>query len=68
MFIVFVQVLIDLGRFLRTLIKNEFFLKKDFVLVFGNESHFQAVYDFMMFLTAFQFLCCLTILVVCEKV
>ena len=34
------QVLNDLGRFCTTLIKKEFFLKKEFVLVFGHKKPF----------------------------
>ena len=41
-------------------------------MVFGHENHFQAVFStlqqILTFLTAFQFLCCLTVLVVCERV
>ena len=38
-FVVFEQVLNDLGRFCSTLIKKEFFLK-EFVLVFGHKNTF----------------------------
>ena len=67
------QVLFDLKRFFTTLIKNQFFFKKKvFVMVFGHENHFQAVFStlqqILTFFTAFQFLCCLTVLVVCERV
>ena len=34
------QVLNDLGRFCTTLIKNQFFLKEEFVLVFGHKKTF----------------------------
>ena len=41
-------------------------------MVFGHENHFQAVFSalqqILTFLPAFQFLCCLTVLVVCERV
>ena len=41
-------------------------------MVFGHEIHFQAVFStlqqILTFLIAFQFLCCLTVLVVCERV
>ena len=41
-------------------------------MAFGHKNHFQAVfstlYKILTFLTAFQFLCCLTVLVVCERV
>ena len=36
-FVVSKQVLYDLGRFCTTLIKNQFFLKEEFVLVFGHK-------------------------------
>ena len=56
-FVVFEQVLNVLGRFFTTLIKNQFFLKKVFVMVFGHENHFQAVFStvqqILTFLTAF---------------
>ena len=32
--------LTDLRRFCSTLIKNQFFLRKDFDLVFGHKNHF----------------------------
>ena len=67
------KVLFDLGRFDTTLIKNQFFfLKEVFVMVFGHKNHFQAVFSFLQqtltFSPAFQFSCCLTVLVVCERV
>ena len=41
-------------------------------MVFNHEIHFQAVFStlqqILTFLPAFQFLCCLTVLVVCERV
>ena len=41
-------------------------------MVFGHEIHFQAVFSILQqiltFLPAFQLLCCLTVLVVCERV
>ena len=41
-------------------------------MVFGHENHFGAVFSLLQqtltFLTAFKFLCCLTVLVVCERV
>ena len=39
-FVVSEQVLNDLGRFCTTLIKNQFFLKEEFVLVFGHKKPF----------------------------
>ena len=39
-FVVSEQVLNDLERFFTTLIKKEFFLKKEFVLVFGHKKTF----------------------------
>ena len=39
-FVVSEQVLNDLGRFCTTLIKKEFFLKEEFVLVFGHKKPF----------------------------
>ena len=39
-FVVFEQVLNDLGPFCTTLIKKEFFLKEEFVLVFGHKKPF----------------------------
>ena len=40
-------------------------------MVFGHKNHFQTVFStlqqILTFLTAFQFLCCLTVLVVCEQ-
>ena len=42
-FVVSEQVLNDLGRFCTTLIKKEFFLKEEFVLVLVTKNHFQAV-------------------------
>ena len=36
---VFERVLNDLGRFCTILIKNEFFLKEEFVLVFGHKKN-----------------------------
>ena len=54
------------------MIKNQFFLKKVFSLEFDHENHFQAVFstlqEFLTVLTALQFLGCLTVLVVCERV
>ena len=41
-------------------------------MVFGHENHFQADFStlqqILTFLPAFQFLCCSTVLVVCERV
>ena len=41
-------------------------------MVFGHKNHFQAVFStlqqILTFLPAFQFLCCLTVVVVCERV
>ena len=41
-------------------------------MVFGHENHFQTVFStlqqILTFLPAFQFLRCLTVLVVCERV
>ena len=65
------QVLLDLKRFFTTLIKNQFFFKKGFYGIWSRKSlpsrfeHFTAVFDVF---TAFQFLWCLTVLVVCERV
>ena len=39
-FVVSEQVLNDLKRFCTTLIKNQFFLKEEFVLVFGHKNTF----------------------------
>ena len=39
-FVVSVHVVNDLGRFCTTLIKKEFFLKEEFVLVFGHKKPF----------------------------
>ena len=39
-FVVSEQVLNDLGRFFTTLMKKEFFLKEEFVLVFGHKKPF----------------------------
>ena len=62
----------DFGRFFTILIKNQFFFLNVFVMVFGHENHFQAVFStlqqILTFLTAFQFLCSLAVLVVCERV
>ena len=44
LFVVSEQVSNDLRRFFTTLIKKEFFLKEEFVLVFGHKNHFQAVF------------------------
>ena len=41
-FVVSEQVLNDLDRFCTTLIKKEFFLKEEFVLVFGNKKPFSS--------------------------
>ena len=42
-FVVSEQILMDLGRFCTTLIKKKFFLKEEFVLVFGHKNQFPAV-------------------------
>ena len=42
-FVVSEQVLNDLGRFCTSLIKKEFFLKKEFVWYLVTKNHFQAV-------------------------
>ena len=39
-FVVSEQVILDLGRFCTTLIKKEFFLKEEFVLVLGHKKPF----------------------------
>ena len=66
------QVLFDLGRFFTTLIKNQFFFKKGYFYgIWSRKSlpsrfqHFTA--DFDVF-NRVSFLCCLTVLVVCEQV
>ena len=45
-FFVSEQVLNDLGRFCTTLIKKEFFLKEEFVLVFGHKKPFLSVFKY----------------------
>ena len=41
-------------------------------MVFGHKNHFQTIFSILQqiltFLTAIQFLCCLTVSVVCERV
>ena len=70
-FVVSEQVLNDLERFCTTSIKKKFFLKEEFVLVFGHKKpfpsgfkHSVAVFDVFK---RISILCCLTVLVVCEQ-
>ena len=44
-FVVSEQVLIDLGLFCTSLIKNEFFLEEEFVLVFGPQKKFPSGFN-----------------------
>ena len=41
-------------------------------MVFGHKNYFQAIFSILQqiltFLLAFQFLCCLTVSVVCERI
>ena len=59
-------------RFKTVLVKkNGFFCQKNFVLLFGHENSFQAVFSvllqFLTFLTNFEFLCCWAVIVVFKQ-
>ena len=43
-FVISKQVFNDFKRFKTVLVKKEFFLSKNFVLLFGHENSFQAVF------------------------
>ena len=56
-FVICKQVFNDFKRFGTVLVKKQFFLSKKFVLLFGHENSFQAVFSvleqFLTFLTNF---------------
>ena len=49
-FVISKQVFNDFKRFMTVLVKKKFFLSKSFVLLFGHENSFKAVFDqFLVF-------------------